>query len=209
MRRLSSGRSVAALVGLIAVTGGATGLTATSAAAQEVTLVGATFTPSEVDVATGFGSASIDLALQSDEPIADSFGSCDWDLGTVVATALEGSRPWVAAGERPAFTVEWRGPVTRVSGTPTDGVWRTTASSEVSLAWTGSLTVNRLVDPFSCFNLLEVGPAGEVAVGSPEQPPWKVMQAPLAPIKIVTGAETWTPRVRVTDRLTGAGSRPS
>jgi hypothetical protein len=191
------------VVGLIALTG-ATGLTAT-AAAQEVTLVGVTFTPSKLDVATGFATATLDLALQSDQPIADSFGSCEIDTGSVYGTAVAGSRPWVAAGEQPVGWIEWAGSLTRVSGSPTDGVWRTTAPSEFSPAFTGSWTVSSFVNPFDCSGHIRVGPSGAFAVGSAERPPWKVMQAPLRPVKVVTGKELWTPRVRVTDRLTGAG----
>jgi hypothetical protein len=84
-------------------------------------------------------------------------------------------------------------------------VWRTTSASEVSPAYTGSWTVSSFVDPFNCSGHIKVGPSGALAVGSAERPPWKVMQAPLAPVKVVTGTELWTPRVRVTDRLTGAG----
>jgi hypothetical protein len=206
VRTLRRGRSVAALVGLIVVTG-AVALTATPAAAQDVTVRAVTVTPSKVDVATGFATVTLDLNLQSNEPIGDTFGPCAGRGPTVTAPPVAGSRPWLVPDEE-FISVDWIpwGPATRVSGTPTNGTWRTTTL--VSPAWTGSWMVSYVVNPVQPCGTLNIDVKGfgaVVDVGSPQRPPWRIAQAPRAPVRVVTGTETWTPRVRVTDRLTGAG----
>jgi hypothetical protein len=206
VRSLRSGRSVGALVGLITITGAAV-LTATPAAAQDVTVRAVTVTPSKVDVATGFGTVTLDLTLQSHEPIGDTFGPCGGRGFTANALPVAGSRPWLATDDE-VTAMDWLqwGPATRVSGTPTDGVWRTTAL--VSPVWTGSWTVTYVVNPVQPCGTLAIDVKGfgaVVDVGSARRPPWRVTQAPRAPTRVVTGEETWTPRVRVTDRVTGAG----
>lgn len=190
-------RTAVAAVAAALVLGSATAVAPAAAAA--VTVVGVTVVPSAVDPVTGFASVSVELSLESPDPLPDTLGpAMPFETATVFAEVV-GARP-AAVGEGPPSVLAW-GELTRVSGTATDGVWRATTAA--TRWWTGEWRVvsvqasEGVVDPdLDRFD-------ARVVVGTTAAPPWQVAAAPVGPVKVVTGREPWTPRLRVTDRATG------
>lgn len=173
---------------------------AVAASDLEVVDVGVTTTG---DVATGFATVTLDVALRSasgldDDLIAGVMGTDDM----VLAERL-GPTP-LAPGESVPVHLGWR-TLTRVSGTANDGVWRGTTT--VSRVFGGTWLISSLFDDTTTcctyVDLTDLGRAVELNGGDP--PGWVAAPAPLAPVKVVTGTEPWTPRGRITDRATGAG----
>ena len=127
------------------------------------------------------------------------------DDSTIWAEPVDGEHPWLEPGEIAPSPLFWE-TLTRVSGTPTDGVWR--GSTLVSPIFSGSWLVTTIRDygTSDSFDVLDISALGEtVELGSPPQPTWTAEPAPAGPVKVVTGSETWVPRARITNRESGAG----
>lgn len=189
------GAATAVVLGLALVPGGGPAM----GAVGDMTVVEVSITPPADDVADGFATVEVEVALRSTTPLPDELSGSMNDEYAVLAEQLA---PVPAV--RPA-SVTWK-TITRVSGTSTDGVWR--GQTEVSPIFAGSWTVTRVrdygtSDEFDWVDTTDLG-AG-VDLGRGGVPPWQVAPAPLAPVRVVTGLERWTPRARVTERATGAG----
>ena len=149
IRTASRARRIGAAMALAVV---ATLLTAAPASAA-VTVVAVTVTPARADLATGFADVTLDIALQSTEPLGDVIGpSMFGETATTVAEPLAERGP--ASGSEILPTLLWWEDLTRVSGTPTDGVWRGTV--RLSRWWSGTWVVTRL-DGFAGTQRLEAG----------------------------------------------------
>lgn len=181
------------------------GAGAATAADGTMTVVDVVVTPSADGLEDGFATLTVDVTLESTVPLDDVLAWEMDDRFAVMAEPVTSSRSWVRDGEVVPDVVLWES-VTRVSGTPQDGVWRGTTM--VSDIHSGSWVVTRVRDygTSAFFDLVDVSGLGAgVDLGPDGGPPWTVLPAPAAAVKVVTGAETWVPRARVTDRATGAG----
>ena len=180
------------------------GVVQAPAQALTVTVADVGVTPSTADLATGLATLRLDIALQSDVPLEDTLVGQFGNEGiTVVAERTDG-RDWQEGTQIIPETLWW-GDLTRVSGTPTDGVWA--ASVKVSAHWSGPWRLRSLIATSGIENIDAdlTGFGVTLDLGTADLPPWKIAAAPAGPVLVVTGKETWVPRVRVTNRATGAG----
>lgn len=161
------------------------------------------------DVSSGFGTLTVDVTLRSTSGLPDVLiGGAPSNEGNGETYAVYAqpadARPWRVTGESPPDLLGWAR-LTRVSGTPHDGVWRGT--TVLTGAYGGNWLLTSVQDyggqRYTWLDVSDRGITFEVADGAP--PAWVAAPAPLAPVRVVTGNETWVPRVRVTDRATGAG----
>lgn len=168
------------------------------AADPVVTVVGVTVTPASDDLVDGFATLVVDVALESTEPLADVLGPA-----AVRARPVVDPPAWSTFVEFAPGPISWER-VTRVSGTARDGVWR--ATTEVSPFFSGDWRVTEVADfstsdPYDSVDVSGFGASTALGTGAP---PWRARPAPV-PVRVVSGSESWTPRARVTDRVTGAG----
>ena len=89
--------------------------------------------------------------------------------------------------------------LTRVSGTATDGVWRGT--TRVSWISTGTVQISQVIvtDDDGDVTVVPVNDGPSVEVGGPGSTPWGY-QVLTTPVRVVTGAETWRPSLRLVSR---------
>lgn len=87
----------------------------------------------------------------------------------------------------------------RTAGTSTSGTW--TGTAVVTSVSTGTITVTRLVvtDDDLATTTIPVAGGPRVVVSGPPSLPWEY-EVLNAPVKVVTGAERWTPQLRLVRR---------
>lgn len=207
-RTLTSALVVGALVvGAVQLTStpavAAHGVAAPNVAAPDVEVVDVALTGSG-DVSSGFATLRIDVALRSTAGLPDVLlgGSEGGHTDMVDAARVDGTPAWVEPGETLPAWIGWL-ELTRVSGTAHDGVWRGTTT--VSRIHGSTWLVTQLYDgsPDGWTDLTDLDLTFTVHDGAP--PPWAAVPAPAGPVHVVSGAESWTPRARLTSRASGAG----
>lgn len=197
-------RAVASALVAGALVVGAVQLTSTPAlAAPDVEVVDVALTGSG-DVSSGFATLRIDVALRSTAGLPDVLlgGTEGGHTDMVDAARVDGTPAWIEPGETLPAWIGWR-ELARVSGTAHDGVWRGTTT--VSRIHGGTWLVTQLYDgsPDGWTDLTDLGLTFTVHDGAP--PAWAAVPAPSGPVHVVSGAESWTPRARLTGRSSGAG----
>lgn len=176
---------------------------AAQAAESDMTVVDVVVTPTVDDLADGFATLTVDVTLTSTTPLEDGIqcGVLGEGPGAyAVPVDVDGRlvRPWEIGGPYLSFD-----DLVRVSGTPTDGVWR--ATKELSQVFSGSWLVTKVCDPSVPGNTTTVDVSDFAAtfdLGPPTGPSW-VISPDSDPVRIVTGGETWVPGARIADRVTG------
>ncbi len=182
-------------------------LPAPPAVAAGFEVVDATVLPAASDLRTGLARVQLVLALTSDTPLPDVI-AVDQDWPTNAFALPLDDAPWARASETAPFRLDWA-TLTRIDGTSTGGRWQ--AVADVASGWTGRWRLAGVRDPFSSapvddLDFVDVtGLGATTVVGDPGTGPrWSVENASV-PVRVVSGEEFWTQRVRVTDRADGAG----
>jgi hypothetical protein len=164
----------------------------TGAADDEPELVSLDIRPGTVSPTTGFATVTLTVALRDDAGLSEVINPGHSD-NPYAAYAMS-SDAWPRV-------IGWQ-TLTLISGTARDGVWRGT--TEVSPFWAGGAYTLRWIhverfdeDPIA----VQVDPPAVLRVSG--QPTWTVTPVP-DPVRVVRGDERWVPRVRVTDRASGA-----
>lgn len=182
-------------------------LPGTGSAAAGFEVVDAELVPAEPDLTTGLARLQVVLTLTSDSPLPPVIGvDDDWPTNAFALPVDDAA--WQDVSEITPFRLDW-GPLTQLDGTATAGRWQ--ALADVSAGYTGTWLLAGVRDPSSPTpiddtDFVDVTDlAATATVGDPDVGPvWSITNAS-APVRVVTGSELWTERVRITDRATGAG----
>lgn len=161
------------------------------ARADALVLVSIRVVTPQVDVSTGWGTATVVVHARHPDGLADVQIPMYGTHGGVVTATRQVEFP--VAGY-----IGWQR-LDRVSGTSVDGVWQ--GSIRLSPAWSGTYTVtdvHLLGLSQQTYYLPVTGP--EIVVSGGEA--WAVTPV-TTPVKVVTGYEQWRPQARVTNTRTG------
>jgi hypothetical protein len=149
--------------------------------------------PATASPTTGFATVTLTVVLRDEVGLRELMRPGSFDAPYAAAAVSPDAWPRV---------IGWQ-TLTRIDGTSRDGVWRGT--TEVSPFWAGGTYTLRWLQVQRHDGeivWLQVDPPAVVEVSG--EPAWTLTAEP-DPVRVVHGQERWVPRVRVTDRASGAG----
>lgn len=172
---------------------------ASAARADEPEVVSIAFAAPAIDVSTGWAVATVSVHLRHPAGLPDTMNPADSD-NTSMVTAERIGNDRTTVGPRLPF-IGWPR-LDRVSGTASDGVWR--SAVELSPGWHGDYRIIQVqvvdTDGLPYYLSVTDGPALSVTGGET----WSLINVPPT-LRVVTGRERWRPQARVVNTVTGRG----